>query len=294
MSKPASVNCNTSVVIPSFNEGQSLKEFLPQILEAITGRGIKIILVNDGSTDHTSAVLKEIGDRSLLTVITHKLNRGYGAALKSGILAADTEYVITIDADGQHRIEDVFRLIDSIRSEDADMVVGKRDSSANLYRTAGKKAIRFFARLLMKIPVKDLNSGMKIYRTELVNRYLKFCPDGMAFSDIITLLFIFNRHLVLESPIRLNERKHGQSTINFRTALSTVYEILNIILMFNPIRVFLPAGLAFIFAGIAWGIPIALSGKGISVGASLSISVGILIIFSGLLAEQISQIRKQL
>jgi hypothetical protein len=64
--------------------------------------------------------------------------------------------------------------------------------------------------------------------------------------------------------------------------------------MFNPIRVFLPAGLVFILSGIAWGIPIALEGKGISVGASLTISIGIIIIFFGLLAEQISQIRKQL
>jgi len=99
---------------------------------------------------------------------------------------------------------------------------------------------------------------------------------------------------VLETPIELNKRKHGKSTISYRTALNTFYEILNIILFFNPIRIFLPSGLFFILIGIAWGIPIALANKGVSVGASLSISVGILIIFFGLLAEQISQIRKQL
>lgn len=282
-----------TLVIPAFNEGQSLQEFLPHLIEKCLKNNWKLIIVNDGSGDNTASVLNQYSTHEVLTIISHKVNRGYGGALKSGILAADTEYIITIDADGQHRIEDVCKMIDFIKKYDADMVVGKRDFDRNLYRTIGKKAIRFFARMLMKIPVEDLNSGMKIYRTELVQEYVKYCPNSMAFSDIITLLFIYNRHLVLEIPIELNKRKHGESTISYRTAITTVYEILNIVLMFNPIKIFLPAGLIFILAGVAWGIPIALANKGISVGASLSISVGILIIFFGLLAEQISQIRKQ-
>lgn len=284
----------TTLVVPAFNEERSLQEYMPVLLKASENNHWKVIIVDDGSTDNTKSKLNEYGSYGCFSLITHKVNKGYGGALKSGIIAADTEYVITIDADGQHKIEDVSRLIDFIKTNNADMVVGKREFDGNLYRTLGKKLIRFFARRLMVVPVEDLNSGMKIYRTELVKKYLKHCPDGMAFSDIITLLFIYNRHLVLEIPIELNKRKHGSSTISYKTAITTVYEILNIVLMFNPIKIFLPAGIFFIIAGILWGIPIALANKGISVGASLSISVGIIIIFFGLLAEQISQIRKQI
>ncbi len=283
-----------TLVIPAFNEEQSLKEYLPVLMKSCQNNHWKAIIVNDGSTDNTKSILRGHGSNAFVSIITHKVNRGYGGALKSGILAAETEFVITMDADGQHRVEDVSRLLDFIKTHNADMVVGKREYDGNHYRNIGKKAIRFFARMLMNVPVEDLNSGMKIYQAELLKKYLKHCPDGMAFSDIITLLFIYNRHLVLETPIELKNRKHGKSTINYRTAINTVYEILNIVLMFNPIKIFLPTGLVFIIAGIAWGIPIALADKGISVGASLSISVGILIIFFGLLAEQISQIRKNI
>ena len=289
-----SENFDTTVVIPAFNEVISLKEFLPELVDSCVKNCWKVIIVNDGSSDQTKSVLDHYANHDLVEIINHKVNKGYGGALKSGIMAAETDYIITIDADGQHNIEDIRKMKNYIQATDADMVVGKRDFDGNMFRTIGKKVIRFFANLLMKIPVKDLNSGMKIYRTELVQKYIKHCPNGMAFSDIITLLFIYNNHLVLEIPIKLNERKHGRSTISFKTAFSTIYEILNIVLMFNPIRVFLPAGLVFILSGIAWGIPIALEGKGISVGASLTISIGIIIIFFGLLAEQISQIRKQL
>lgn len=283
-----------TIVMPSFNEEVSLTEIIQDLLNKCELNNWDLIIVNDGSTDQTYSILKKFEHSNRVKVISHKINKGYGGALKSGILGAETEFVITMDADGQHRVGDVSGLLDFIKTHNADMVVGKREYDGNHYRTIGKKAIRFFARMLMNVPVEDLNSGMKIYRTELVKKYLKHCPDGMAFSDIITLLFIYNRHLVLETPIELKNRKHGKSTINYRTAINTVYEILNIVLMFNPIKIFLPTGLVFIIAGIAWGIPIALADKGISVGASLSISVGILIIFFGLLAEQISQIRKNI
>jgi len=284
---------NLTIVIPAYNEEQSLQEYMPQLLKECEKNSWKLIIVNDGSIDNTQSILKQFNTSGSFSIIRHKLNRGYGAALKSGILAVDTEYVITIDADGQHKLEDVLKMQNLIKEKDADMIVGKRKFGKNVYRNIGKKLIRFFAKMLMKIPIEDLNSGMKIYRTDLAKHYIKNCPNGMAFSDVITLLFLNNRHLVLEVPIELNSRNFGKSTINTKTAISTLYEILNIVLMFNPINFFLPAGLFFIIAGVAWGIPIALANRGISIGASLSISCGVIIIFFGLLAEQISQIRKQ-
>jgi glycosyltransferase involved in cell wall biosynthesis len=285
---------NLTLVVPAYNEEKSLAEFLPLLIDECVKNRWDLIVVDDGSSDGTLDILRQYNTGELFTIIHHKVNKGYGGALKSGILAAITEFVITIDADNQHNLEDVHKMFSLIEQKDADMVVGKRQNSKNIYRKMGKRLIRFVAKQLMTIPIEDINSGMKIYRSYLVKQYIKNCPNGMPFSDIITLLFIYNRHLVIETPIQINERKFGVSTVNIKTAITTLYEILNIVLMFNPIKIFMPAGLIFIAGGVIWEIPFAMAKKGISVGASLSISIGIIIMFFGLLAEQISQIRKQL
>jgi hypothetical protein len=114
----------------------------------------------------------------------------------------------------------------------------------------------------------------------------------MAYSDVITLVFIGQRHRVVELPIRLRPRTGGHSTITARTALQTLMEILNIVVLFNPHRVFLPVALASLALGVGWGLPIVLRGNGVSVGAMLAIVTGIVFFLLGLLAEQISLIRR--
>lgn len=145
----------------------------------------------------------------------------------------------------------------------------------------------------MPLPIHDLNSGFKLYRTELARRYITVCPDTMAFSDVITLVFLSEKNLVLEHPIRVSPRKHGQSTINTFTAFETVMQVLNITLMFNPLSVFLPISVLCILAGLGWGIPIVLLGRGVSVGAMLAIVTGLLFFVLGLLASQLSAIRME-
>ena len=139
--------------------------------------------------------------------------------------------------------------------------------------------------------IQDLNSGFKLYRTEIVQQYLDLCPDTMAFSDVITLLFLHQKHLVLEYPIQAKERLAGSSSINTHTALQTVIEILNLVMLVNPLRIFLLLSLLCIAAGLIWGIPIALLGRGVSVGSMLAIVLGALFFFLGLLASQLSSIR---
>jgi hypothetical protein len=202
--------------------------------------------------------------------------------------------VITIDADGQHCLEDVELLLEELLTRDADMVIGRREgvSPSGRYRELGKGLIRLTANLLLKLHVHDINSGMKICDTRLAQRYLHLCPDSMAFSDVITLVFVSQRHLVFELPIRVRARIAGTSTITTRTALETLMEILNIVILFNPHRIFLPVSLVSIALGVAWGIPIVMRGDGVSVGAMLAIVTGVVFFFLGLLAEQISLIRR--
>ena len=113
----------------------------------------------------------------------------------------------------------------------------------------------------------------------------------MAFSDVITLAFISQKDLVLEYPITIHGRKKGKSTIRLATAFDTVMEIINIALMFNPLRVFLPISLICILVGIAWGIPFLLLGHGVSIGSMLAIVLGLLFFALGLIASQLAAIR---
>ena len=285
-----------TIIIPAYNEAESLRVYLPEVIGFCVDSGLKLVVVNDGSTDDSGDVLSSTDDRGVLTVVTHKINRGYGGAIKSGIRAASTRYVITIDADGQHDLDDVLNLHREVLSTQADMIVGDRTAhpDSSFYRGLGKKLIRWFARILLPIPVKDLNSGIKIYDRDLAERYIRLCPDNMAFSDIITMVFVSRRCRVMERPVSIKPRMAGKSTISTMTAFETVREILNIVVLFNPMRVFLPMSIVAIVLAMAWGIPIILDGRGVSTGALLSFVTGILLFGLGLLAEQLSQIRQSL
>lgn len=284
-----------TVVVPVYNEGEILPVVAPALIEFCRAREWELIFVNDGSRDNTKEILDNLDSSSHVRIIHHKVNRGYGGALKTGIRQTATPYLVTMDGDGQHDPRDAERLLQLCLEQRADMVVGKRDGgrASNLYRSLGKFLIRGFTRFLMPLPITDLNSGFKLYRTELAKRYITVCPDSMAFSDVITLVFLNERNLVLEHPIHISPRNAGQSTITTFTAFETVIQVLNIALMFNPLRVFLPISIACILAGLGWGIPIILLGRGVSVGAMLAIVTGLLFFVLGLLASQLSAIRME-
>ena len=284
-----------TVVVPVYNEAENLPIVAPALIEFCRTREWKIIFVNDGSTDDTRRILNNLDPASHVCVLHHKVNRGYGGALKTGIRNTTTPFLVTMDGDGQHNPQDVEKVLNFAIEKDADMVVGKRDAknASALYRSLGKFIIRNFTKVLMPLPITDLNSGFKLYRTEMAKRYITVCPDSMAFSDVITLVFLSERNLVLEHPIHVSPRTVGQSTINTYTAFETVIQVLNISLMFNPLRVFLPISIFCILAGLGWGIPIILLGRGVSVGAMLAIVTGLLFFVLGLLASQLSAIRME-
>ena len=284
-----------TIIIPAYNEEKNIPLVIPGILELCAAEGYKLIVVNDGSKDDSLKLLKQYEKHPNYMLIHHKINRGYGGAIKSGIEACDTEFLITMDADGQHRTEDVKNLFNIITNGDADMVIGSRKGarSASMLRGLGKRLIRFTVKRLMPLPVYDLNSGMKVYRSDLGKKYSKICPDSMAYSDVICLAFINKFHKVIEEPIEIRERGAGKSTITIKTAFRTIYEVFNIIILFNPIRIFMPIAIASILAGIIWDIHIFMRGNGVSVGSMLAIIFGVITLFFGAIAEQLSQIRKR-
>jgi glycosyltransferase involved in cell wall biosynthesis len=295
MDTPTDGESLLTVVIPLYNEGESLASFGAETVEYCRQRGWSLVFINDGSEDNSKDILDAVEDSRDIKIVHHKVNRGYGGALKSGIRLVTTPFLVTLDGDGQHSLEDIDKIFQFALENDADMVVGRRaaEYTSSPYRTLGKTIIRSFTKILMPLPITDLNSGFKFYQTELAQRYITVCPDSMAFSDVITLVFLNERNLVLEHPISVSPRRAGQSSIDTLTAFETVLQVLNITLMFNPLRIFLPISIACILAGLAWGIPIILLGRGVSVGAMLAIVTGLLFFVLGLLASQLSAIRME-
>jgi glycosyltransferase involved in cell wall biosynthesis len=283
-----------SVVIPAYNESGSIGSLLDKLVPVAREQKWQIIIVNDCSKDNTLEILRNHPYASEIKIVSNKQNKGYGGAIKEGIKKAETDLVVTIDADGQHEINDIIRMKEFCRKEDADMVIGSRKgtASASAYRALGKTIIRSFSKLLMPFDIYDLNSGMKMYDTKLALNYMNLCPDGMPYSDTIALTFINHKHLVKEMDITIYPRTAGTSTISTKTAFQTMLAILNIVMLFNPLRIFLPMAILCLLAGAAWGLPIMLSGRGVSVGALLAFITAILLFMLGLIAEQLSHIRK--
>jgi len=282
-----------TVVVPVYNEEQALPAFLPSLIEFCGQRDWELVLVDDGSSDASGGILEQHAKPPAVRILRHKLNRGYGGALKTGLLDATTPYVVTFDGDGQHEPGDILHLLEFAVEHDADLVIGRRDlvKGGNWYRELGKTIIRGFTRLLMPLPIQDLNSGFKLYRTELVQAYLPVCPDSMAFSDVIALTFLNQKDLVLEHPIQVNLRKQGMSTINTYTAVETIMEILNLAMLFNPLKIFLSLSAICVAFGILWGTPFLLLNRGVSVGAMLAFVSGLIFFFIGLVASQLSSMR---
>lgn len=287
---------SVTIVIPAYNEGESLPQVLASLKSFAASNGFKIIIVNDGSSDNTNLVINGFADNYILSVLHHKQNRGYGAAIKTGIRAATTPYVITVDADGQHRPEDILNLYNSIREADADLVVGARthQKDASLFRGIGKAIIRLFVRVMIKVSIHDINSGMKIYRTALAQKFIRLAPDTMAFSDIMTISFVYFGCHVLEVPIKINARIAGRSTISYKTAMDTIKEIVFIATVFAPYKFFSFLSGMVLVATLAWGLPFILAGKGFTSGTVSGILVAVLLWSLGVIAHLISGIRKDL
>jgi glycosyltransferase involved in cell wall biosynthesis len=258
---------------------EHLKVTCPELIEAI-------IVVDDGSSDDTASIAESTGVR----VIQHKRNKGYGASLKTGIRAARTEFVLTMDSDGQHQAEDIGRLWE--KAGHSDMVVGQRTSLIHspLWRMPGKWLLSFMANYLTRQHIPDLNSGFRLMRREVVMKYMHLCPPGFSFSKTITMAFFNRGYNVAYVPIDVKKRV-GASTVSLATGLETIILILRIATLFDPLRIFIPISIFTASVGILWGIPYTLSGRGISVGSMLAIVTALLMFSLGLICDQISQLR---
>ncbi|OQY41486.1 MAG: hypothetical protein B6242_17310 [Anaerolineaceae bacterium 4572_78] len=224
-----------TIIIPAFNETESIGSVLVQLKKECADFVSEIIVVNDGSTDNTQQVVEELD----IHLINHPRNLGYGAALKTGIKNAKTDFVLTMDSDGQHKVSDVISLWEL--QEGYDMVVGQRTSLVHspLWRMPGKWFLGSMANYLTSQSIPDLNSGLRLMRRDVVLRYMHLCPSGFSFSTTITMALLSQGYNVLYTPIQV-EKRTGKSTVSFSTGLETLILVLRIATLFNPLKIFIP------------------------------------------------------
>ena len=172
------------------------------------------------------------------------------------------------------------------------MVIGQRTSLLHspLWRMPGKWLLGWMANRLIRQEIPDLNSGLRLLRREVALKYLHLCPAGFSLSTTLTMSILARGYDVRFVPIEVN-RRTGKSTVSISTGLDTIILILRIATLVNPLRIFLPASLLVGGLGALWGVPYALSGRGVSVGSMLALVTAVLLFALGLISDQISQSR---
>lgn len=272
-----------TVVIPAFNEGAHVAgqvEAVRRVLEQTDWR-FEIIVVDDGSADATAANADATGVR----VLRRARNRGYGAALRLGISRAKHDWILITDADGTYPVEAIPELL--ARADENEMVVGARLGASVQIPWARRPAKWFLNRLagyLAGQRLPDINSGLRLMRKSLVERYEFLLPDGFSFTTTITLAAACNGHAFAYVPINYHARL-GESKIRPRHAYDFTILILRTIVFFNPLKVFIPLGALLAAAGIVKTI-YDITRDNLSESAVLGV-VGALVVWAvGLLADQ--------
>ncbi len=257
-----------SVVVPVYNEGKSIDSTILTLNSVMVSTGVdfEIIFVNDGSSDNSGDVLKNKVD--LIKLVEHRSNRGYGAALKSGIRIAKYEIIVITDADGTYPNEIIPDLINKIYKK--DMIVGARTGAKvaiPLIRKPAKWFLNKLANYLSGIKIPDLNSGLRVMRKNIIKKYFHLLPDGFSFTTTITLAMASDSYQIEYVPIDYLKRD-GKSKIRpIHDTLNFIQLIVRTILYFNPLKVFMPIGLILIslsfgllmyriFVDLAFGVTI--------------------------------------
>jgi len=280
-----------TVVMPVYNEEASVGGVLDDLLPAVESRGWSLLIVDDGSTDGTAAALAA-AQSPCLRVMRHARNRGYGAALKTGIRSASTDLVACMDADGQHAVSELLKVAAS--ASDNAMVVGQRKglTQSPLWRVPGKWLLTFMARLLLGRRIPDLNSGLRVFRADVIRRYIHLCPDGFSFSTTSTFVLMHRGYSVSYVPIEVSPRG-GRSAVTVGTGFQAILLVVRLAMLLSPLRIFVPLAAASFFGGLLWTIPYLMARRGVTVAAVLLILNGVLVLLFGLLADQIASLRKE-
>lgn len=230
-----------SVLVPAYNEEASISNQIEAIREILLSNKIthEVIVIDDGSKDCTA----EIALKARARVLHHHQNRGYGAALKTGISAAKYESVVIIDADGTYPTDQIPNLINKL--ENADMVVGARigkEVKIPMMRRPAKWILGWLASRIAGEKIPDLNSGMRAFRRNVIKQYFPILSDRFSFTTTSTLALLNDSYRIDYHTIDYY-RRIGKSKITPWNFMEFIMLILRIAILFQPLKIFLPIGL---------------------------------------------------
>ena len=244
-----------AVVIPVYNEERAIEDTVTRIqgiCATVIGYQFEIICINDGSSDGTAGVLSRLPG---ITVITHEVNRGYGAALRTGLDYCSQDWIFITDADGTYPLGDLPTLLAG--AEGVDMVVGNRQGKG-ISRSPPHQLARWILRKMVHgltgVMVPDLNSGMRVFRRSLYQEFRHLLPMGFSFTTTLTVASLYSGRRVHYIPINY-ERRIGKSNIKpVQDFLGFSMLIVRLASYFDPLRFFLPAAFVLALLGVARAI----------------------------------------
>ena len=279
---------DVTIIIPAYNEEEGITNVITQLKES--SENYEILVIDDGSTDNTYKLAADTG----VKVIRHPYNKGYGAALKTGIRNAEADVVFFMDADGQHQPGDIEKLIQYIG--EYDMVVGARTkkSKISLLRRPGKKILSITANYLAGTKIPDLNSGFRALKKSVALEFMHILPNTFSFSTTITLACIASGYSVKYVPIGAPERVGTSKIKPFRDGFNFIMLIIRTVVLFNPLKVFLPISIILFLTGFSYLSYELVLHQNVPDSAILLIVSSILIFFFGILADQISSLRREI
>jgi glycosyltransferase involved in cell wall biosynthesis len=273
-----------SVLIPAYNEEATIADLIEKVRSS--GNWLEVIVVDDGSADQTHEAAARAGAR----VVRHPYNKGNGAAVKTAVREAKGEFILLMDADGQHSPEDIQKLIAQLG--DYDLAVGARSwkAQATFSRGMGNALLARFASFLSGFHIADLTSGFRAARRSYMVEFLHLLPNGFSYPTTSTLAFLKAGYNVSFVPIDGRQRT-GDSKSKmrpWREGVRFLMIILRVITLFSPLRVFLPVSAVFFLVGFGYLVYTIITEIHVTNTSVLLITASAGFFLFGLLSEQIS------
>jgi glycosyltransferase involved in cell wall biosynthesis len=272
-----------SIILPAKNEAAALHKLLPAIRHIVPDA--EIIVVNDGSTDDTELICQQNKAR----VISHLYSMGNGAAIKTGARQAKGKILVFMDADGQHKPEDIPRLLAKLE-EGYDMAVGARDyaSQAGVHRAFANGFYNRLSSWMVGQKIHDLTSGFRAVRAGKFRRFLYLLPNTFSYPTTITMSFFRAGFGVAYVPIQA-PRRIGKSHVNvLRDGLRFLLIIIKIGTLYSPQKLFLPVSCSFFLTGACYYLYTYLSIHRFTNMSALLFISAILTFLMGIVSEQVS------
>lgn len=272
-----------SIVIPAKNEARNLENFLPRLLKQV-GEA-ECIVVNDGSTDDTLDICKAHG----VNVISHPYSKGNGAAIKTGARAARGDVIVFLDGDGQHKPEDIPRLLEEL-DKGFDMVVGARDrdSQADSYRALANGIYNSLSSTITGQNILDLTSGFRAVKAERFREFLYLLPNGFSYPTTCTMAFFRAGYSVGYLPIQ-TEKRLGESHISLlKDGIRFLIIIFKVGSLYSPLKIFLPASVGFFLTGCGYYLFTFLTEGRFTNMSAVLFMTAILVFLIGLVSEQVT------